>query len=659
MKLQCPKCGSAVESTGASATCVQCRSTFVASEAKTATQAPPVDPLVGRVLGGCRLLERIGAGGMGVVYRAEQVSLLREVAVKLLPEGLRSEDQIEERFRREIAILAKLNHPNIVHILDGGVSDVGAYFVMEYVDGVSLRKVFANGGVNTLEALRIVPQICSALEYAHLRGIVHRDIKPENILLDRDGRVRLLDFGLSRLVEGEQTTHVTRTTQVLGTFEYMAPEQREGSKAVDHRSDLYSLGVVIYEMLTGELPIGRFDPPSKRNVQVDVRLDEVVLRVLDKKPERRYQSATEIKTEIERISTSEPPVVVQMRSQGSGPGPANPRASSIPTPPVAYSPPPRRAARESFAEPIPSAAGSGSTPAPSERASALGASEAPPLFRRSLPIPLIWVGLMVVGIVGFSEGHLLTLVPALALLLGFGDYLHREPSRRFQVLLWVFACVLGIVGFADGVAWISWAMIGALWFSVHMLSGILKPKHEIPVWAGLFVLFLVCMAEREFTPALVLGAVTVFGLRLLYRTDRGPLFHPGPERATARGTPDPDSFVGESAIPRGAPASARSSAHGERPTPAPAATAWAQTPSTSFDARPFAERPSTSFDSRPSTDSRGDAPVPASTLPYPPEIHVPPRPRASRLATASLLLALLGLGLTVVALVLALGLSGP
>jgi len=270
--------------------------------------------LIGKKVAGFELVERLGAGGMGVVYKATQLSLGRQVAVKLLPEESRNDPQIEERFRREIAILAHLHHPNIVGIVDGGVCELGAYFVMELVDGISLRHVFTHGGLKPPEALRIIPQICDALEYAHSRGVIHRDIKPENILIDRSGRVRLLDFGLSRLVQQDAPSLVTRPTQVLGTFEYMAPEQREGSRGVDHRSDLYSLGVVIYEMLTGELPIGRFDPPSRKNVEIDVRIDEIVLRSLDKAPERRFQKAGDLKTEVERLShvttIPEPPPVV-------------------------------------------------------------------------------------------------------------------------------------------------------------------------------------------------------------------------------------------------------------------------------------------------------------------------------------------------------------
>ncbi|MCA9580129.1 MAG: serine/threonine protein kinase, partial [Myxococcales bacterium] len=151
------------------------------------------------------------------------------------------------------------------------------------------------------QALAIVPQICEALQFAHDERIVHRDIKPENILLDKHGRVKIADFGLAKLATTSPEEYtLTQAHQVMGTPRYMAPEQMEGSHTVDHRADIYSLGVVFYEMLTGQVPAGHFDPPSKK-VQVDVRLDEVVLRAMAHEPERRYQQASEVKTQVETI----------------------------------------------------------------------------------------------------------------------------------------------------------------------------------------------------------------------------------------------------------------------------------------------------------------------------------------------------------------------
>ena len=173
---------------------------------------------------------------------------------------------------------------------------------MEFVDGLTLRQLLDAGKLAPQEALAIVPQICEALQFAHDKGVVHRDIKPENILMDRSGQVKIADFGLAKLVgqEGKDFT-ITGAGQVMGTPNYMAPEQIEHPQDVDHRADIYSLGVVFYQMLTGELPIGRFAPPSKK-VQIDVRLDEVVLRALEKEPQQRYQQASDLKTEVETIT---------------------------------------------------------------------------------------------------------------------------------------------------------------------------------------------------------------------------------------------------------------------------------------------------------------------------------------------------------------------
>jgi tRNA A-37 threonylcarbamoyl transferase component Bud32 len=248
------------------------------------------------------ILEVIGRGGMGIVYKARQRQLDRIVALKILPPEISRDASFSERFAREARALAKLNHPNIVSIYDSGQSGGLFYFLMEYVDGTNLRQALRGNQISPREALAIVPLICDALQYAHDMGIVHRDIKPENVLLDRNGRVKIADFGLAKLVKaGTSDSSLTLAGSTMGTPKYMAPEQMEHPGEVDHRADIYSLGVVFYEMLTGELPVGRFALPSQK-VQVDVRLDEVVLRTLEQKPERRYQKASEIKSEVETIT---------------------------------------------------------------------------------------------------------------------------------------------------------------------------------------------------------------------------------------------------------------------------------------------------------------------------------------------------------------------
>ena len=247
------------------------------------------------------ILDLIGQGGMGAVYKARQRGLDRIVALKILPPEAGRDPAFEERFRREGKALAKLNHPNIVNVFDSNETGGLFYFIMEYVDGVNLRQAIEAGKLSAKEALTIVPQICDALQYAHDEGVVHRDIKPENVLIDSKGRVKIADFGLARLLgKASDSFTLTGKHQIMGTPRYMAPEQLEGTHDVDHRADIYSLGVVFYEMLTGELPLGRFAPPSKK-VQVDVRLDEVVLRTLEKEPGLRYQQAGEVKTAVQTI----------------------------------------------------------------------------------------------------------------------------------------------------------------------------------------------------------------------------------------------------------------------------------------------------------------------------------------------------------------------
>ena len=257
------------------------------------------------------ILECLGRGGMGVVYKARQKTLNRLVALKLLAPERVGDTQFAERFTREAQALAALSHPNIVTIHDFGQAGGFYFLLMEYVDGLNLRQLLHARKFTPEEALAIVPPLCDALQFAHDRGIVHRDIKPENLLLDKDGRVKVADFGIAKMLgvaNGGATTATPRVPQdltqtALGTPGYTAPEQRTDPQKVDSRADIYSLGVVFYELLTGELPGKPLQPPS-RKVQIDVRLDEVVLRAMEQKPERRYQQVSEVKSRVETISTT-------------------------------------------------------------------------------------------------------------------------------------------------------------------------------------------------------------------------------------------------------------------------------------------------------------------------------------------------------------------
>src|SRR5579862_5505459 len=307
MENKCPQCGATLPSGVLSGLCPACLMKQGAAPDTAHSEGPQFQPPgieeISRLFPQLEILSLIGKGGMGAVYRARQPALDRIVALKILPPQVATGSNFVERFNREARALAKLNHPNIVAVYEFGQAGGLSYFIMEYVDGANLRELERTGKLSPREALQIVPQICEALQFAHDEGIVHRDVKPENILLDRKGRVKIADFSLAKLLGLTPADfRLTATNQVMGTPHYMAPEQIDRPLEVDHRADIYSLGVVFYEMLTGELPLGRFEPPSHK-AQVDVRLDEVVLRSLEKSPERRYQHVSEVKMHVETIAT--------------------------------------------------------------------------------------------------------------------------------------------------------------------------------------------------------------------------------------------------------------------------------------------------------------------------------------------------------------------
>lgn len=259
------------------------------------------------------IFELLGRGGMGYVYRARQKKLDRMVALKVVAPragfapGAAGKAEFAERFEREAQALARLAHPNIVTVHDYGQDGPLCWLVMEYVEGSNLRDVLRGGKLEPAEALALVPKICDALQFAHDHGVVHRDVKPENILLDGEGVVKIADFGLAKLIGTPAAlVSLTGSQQVLGTLRYMAPEQLDRPLEVDHRADIYSLGVVFYEMLTGEIPMGRFDPPSLRS-KASPEIDEVVLRALEREPERRYQRVSEVKSDLESVERGEQP----------------------------------------------------------------------------------------------------------------------------------------------------------------------------------------------------------------------------------------------------------------------------------------------------------------------------------------------------------------
>jgi len=300
----CPKCGGELPSDAPQGLCPRC---LAALNFVTETMPPDSPPAAAKAslapeelaphFPQLEIIECLGRGGMGVVYKARQKSLNRLVALKLLAPERADDAKFAARFEKEAQALAALNHPHIVTIHDFGQAGGFYFLLMEFVDGVNLRQAMSAGRFTPEQALAIVPPVCEALQYAHEHGIVHRDIKPENLLLDKVGRVKIADFGIAKMIGAVTDDGGESLSQPFGTPTYAAPEQQNDPRHVDHRADIYSLGVVLYELLTGELPKDKLEPPSKR-VQIDVRLDEIVLRALETKPEMRFATAAEFRTQL-------------------------------------------------------------------------------------------------------------------------------------------------------------------------------------------------------------------------------------------------------------------------------------------------------------------------------------------------------------------------
>src|SRR5258706_3473297 len=263
---------------------------------------PPEAEDLDNLLVGLEVIELIGRGGMGFVYKARQRSLDRPVAVKLFPREAYEDPSFAERFANEARILANLNHPNIVAAYEFGESSRYCHLVMELIAGQSLRQRIERGPMPQADAVDIAKQVCDGVDYAHGRSVIPRDIKPENILLEERAsggvRVRVADFGLAKLVQRRPSDFsMTAPNRLMGTPDYMAPEQRQKPNEVDARADVYALGVVLYEMLTGQLPLGRFAPPA-----ADARLNRIVLRCLETLPQNRYATVAQVRQELERLA---------------------------------------------------------------------------------------------------------------------------------------------------------------------------------------------------------------------------------------------------------------------------------------------------------------------------------------------------------------------
>lgn len=268
---------------------------------------PPTPQELAAKIPNLEVLELLGQGGMGAVYKGRQPLLDRFVAVKVLRPDLGTNDEFQLRFLREARTLAKLMHPYIVSVFDFGKSGDLHYLVMEYVEGATLRRLQAERRLTERDALDYVPQITEALEHAHEAGVVHRDVKPENVLVDRRGRVRLVDFGLASLLDGD-TAGKPDDNRIAGTLAYMAPEQLVSPATVDHRADIYATGVVMYEMLTGKLPKGDYALPSTM-AGTDQRLDPIVSRAMERERERRYQQAPHLRADLLLVTRTRESIV--------------------------------------------------------------------------------------------------------------------------------------------------------------------------------------------------------------------------------------------------------------------------------------------------------------------------------------------------------------
>ncbi|MEX0963491.1 MAG: protein kinase [Pseudohongiellaceae bacterium] len=255
-------------------------------------------------LDGYSKLLKIGEGGMAYVFRGIQESLQRPVAIKLLINDLSRDEEARRRFDRESYIIARLTHPNIIHVIDRGITaDEMPYFVMEYVEGVDLGTASKINEISHTNKVDIIIQLLKALSYAHKNNVIHRDIKPENILIDESGNVKILDFGIAQFYEEHiELSNQTTSGTVMGTYNYMSPEQRDSSENVTERSDLYSVGVVMYELFTGKIPTGVFPEPFRLNAEIEPELNQLILRCLNQDPGLRPKSAEQLKNDLLAVS---------------------------------------------------------------------------------------------------------------------------------------------------------------------------------------------------------------------------------------------------------------------------------------------------------------------------------------------------------------------
>jgi Tol biopolymer transport system component/predicted Ser/Thr protein kinase len=372
--------------------------------------------LMGRTIGNYQIREELGRGGMAVVYRAYQQSLNRYVAIKVLPPQLAFDQEFVERFQREARAAAGLRHPNIVVIHDVGQEEGIYYIVMEYLEGRTLKQVIEQQGpLPPKRAGRIIEQVASALDYAHKRGFVHRDVKPANIFVGEGDRVTLTDFGIAKA--GAETQHLTRTGMLMGTPEYMSPEQATGGM-MDHRTDLYALGVVLYQMLVGRVPFRGTTPhavlhaviyeppppPRQINPNLPPAIEAVIMKAVAKRPEQRFQRGAEMVAALRAA----------LVATGGGPQHA---PAAVPPPP---GPGPARVAP---------AASLRSALADSKRGSRSAAQPIGSLFKGK-GSPVVWIMAGIALVLLLSLGGLI-------LLLGGGGGQETPVPATIQAVVWM------------------------------------------------------------------------------------------------------------------------------------------------------------------------------------------------------------------------------
>lgn len=371
------------------------------------------DALIGKVIGGYEILNVIGRGGMATVYRAQQKSMNRDVAMKVLPEKYINDDTYIQRFNQEVAIVAKLEHRNIVPVYDYGEFNGQPYIVMRYMSGGSLDDVLNNGPLEIERIVDIIDQIAPALDYAHSKQVLHRDLKPSNVLLDDDGGAYLTDFGIARVL-GDQGSKGITTQGVVGTPSYMSPEQAQGLP-LDNRSDIYALGVMLFELATGRRPFESdtpygiavlqvtTPPPSPRtyNPQLSFAVEEVIYKTLRKKREERFPNAVAVAEALKR-AINKPVMSLHDTQPGGIPRPQQPVQQRTPLPPQQIMPPPAPPSQPLYAS------------APSQPISS-GMSGAVRRRRNKSRGSSVWMSAALGGLLGCALLAVLALVALIAL----------------------------------------------------------------------------------------------------------------------------------------------------------------------------------------------------------------------------------------------------